>query len=166
MVWLGVHKELTREHHGRRLGDLPLQPIVLSVLTEEETQEIHKITSAGGWFALRCKRTARLFKEADDQGTTLPYADIAALYDQGLWTIKRDVQTWEKQQGQHLPHRGFVHESASPRLIRPKSWKASCKASKFRKPLDCIIIMCTTWNAITRGTMRSKWRWGSPMISI
>lgn len=110
MVWLGVPKDLPREYHGRRLGDLPLQPIVLSVLTEEEVQDIHQITSAEGWFALRCKRTARLFQEADAQGTTLPYADIAALYGQGLWTIKRDVQYWEKQHGEQLPHRGRVHE--------------------------------------------------------
>ena len=110
MVWLGVPTDLPREYHGKRLGDLPLQPIVLSVLTEADVQELQAADAPTKRLALRCRRTARLFQEAATQGATLPYADVAALYGLDLWAINHDVQTWEKQTGEHLPHRGRVHE--------------------------------------------------------
>src|SRR4030042_7025926 len=40
MVWLGVPIDLPREYHGRRIGDLPLQPIVLSLLPEEDVSDL------------------------------------------------------------------------------------------------------------------------------
>jgi hypothetical protein len=76
MVWLGVPVDLPREYHGRRLGELPLQPIVLSVLTEEDVRELQAARRPAERLALRCKRTARLFQEAYAHGTTLPYADL------------------------------------------------------------------------------------------
>lgn len=109
MVWLGVPLALPRENIGRPMRDLALQPIVLTVLTEEDVQEL---MVAKGWkeqLALRCKRTARLFQEAAAQGTTLPYADVAALYGLGLQAVKGDVDRWEAQHNEHLPHRGRVH---------------------------------------------------------
>lgn len=110
MVWLGVPTDLPREYHGKRLGDLPLQPIVLSVLTEDDVHLLQAADDQPKRLALRCQRTARVFQEAAAQGTTLPYADIAALYGLDLSTIKYDVRTWEKQHAEHLPHRGRVHE--------------------------------------------------------
>jgi hypothetical protein len=110
MVWLGVPLDLPREYHGQRLGDLPLQPIVLSILTEQDVAELQAADHQTKRLALRCRRTARLFQEAAAQGTTLPYADVAALYGLDLSIIKQDVRTWEQQQGEHLPHRGRVHE--------------------------------------------------------
>jgi len=110
MVWLGVPAALPREKLGKPMRDLPLKPIVLTVLTEEDVQEL---MVAKGWkeqLALRCKRTARLFQEAAAQGTTLPYADVAALYGLGLQAVKGDVDRWEAQHNEHLPHRGRVHE--------------------------------------------------------
>lgn len=110
MVWLGVPLDLPREYHGRRLGELPLKPIVLSVLTEEDVQELQAARSPAERLALRCKRTARLFQEAYAQGTTLPYADVAALYALDLAAVRGDVERWQQQAGEHLPHRGRVHE--------------------------------------------------------
>lgn len=110
MVWLAVPNDLPREYHGKRLGDLPLQPIVLSILTEEDVKELQAADTASKRLTLRCHRTARLFQEAAAQGTTLPYADLAALYTMNLSVIKRDVDKWEEQRQEHLPHRGRVHE--------------------------------------------------------
>jgi len=110
MVWLAVPKDLPREYHGKRLGDLPLKPIVLSVLTEEDVKELQMANDAASRLKLRCRRTARLFQEADAQGATLPYADIAALYAMDLSVVKQDVVQWERQNQKHLPHRGRVHE--------------------------------------------------------
>lgn len=109
MVWLGVPQDLPREYHGRRLGDLPLQPIVLSVLTEEDVQELQTADCPAKRLALRCKRIARLFQEAAAQGATLAYADVAALYGLDLAVVQHDVRAWEGQHGEHLPHRGRVH---------------------------------------------------------
>lgn len=110
MVWLGVPLDLPREYQGRRLGDLPLQPIVLSILTESDIADLQQARTLQDRLQLRCQRTARLFQEAKAQGTTLPYADLAALYLSDTHLIKFDVQSWEEQQGEHLPHRGRVHE--------------------------------------------------------
>ncbi len=110
MVWLAVPKDLPREYHGKRLADLPLKPIVLSVLTEEDVKELQTANDAASRLKLRCRRTARLFQEADAQGATLPYADIAALYAMDLSVVKHDVVQWEQQNQKHLPHRGRVHE--------------------------------------------------------
>lgn len=110
MVWLGVPVDLPREYHGKRLGDLPLQPIVLSILTEDDVTQLQQADTSQARLALRCRRTARLFQEAAAQGTTLPYADVAALYGMDLQPVANDVRRWEKQQGEHLPHRGRIHE--------------------------------------------------------
>lgn len=109
MVWLGVPVDLPREYHGKRLGSLPLQPIVLSILTEEDVTELQKADTLKARLALRCKRTARLFHEAAAQGTTLPYADVAALYGLDLQPVANDVHRWEQQTGELLPHRGRIH---------------------------------------------------------
>ncbi len=109
MVWLGVPLDLPREYQGKRLGEVPLKPIVLSLLTEEEVRDLQVTRTPAERLALRCKRTARLFQEAQAQGTSLPYADIAALYVADLSVIKHDVDQWEEQHQEHLPHRGRVH---------------------------------------------------------
>ncbi len=109
MAWLAVPVDLPREYQGKRLGDLPLQPIVLSILTESEIAELQQAHTPQARLELRCKRTARLFQEAKAQGTTLPYADVAALYFSDLQLIHHDVQTWEEQHEEHLPHRGRIH---------------------------------------------------------
>jgi hypothetical protein len=109
MVWLGVPLDLPREYHGKPLGTLPLQPIVLSILTPEDVQALQRARNVQDYFALRCQRSARLLQEAQAQGTTLPYADIAALYLTGLTLVKKDVDRWEAAHDQHLPHRGRVH---------------------------------------------------------
>jgi len=110
MVWLGVPIDLPREYHGKRIGDLPLKPIVLSILTEEDVRDLQAARTLQQRLELRCKRTARLFHEAQAQGASIPYADIAALYITDLQVIHRDVHQWEEQHQEHLPHRGRVHE--------------------------------------------------------
>ena len=55
MVWLAVPHDLPREYHGKRLGDLPLQPIVLSVLTEEDVKELQAADTASKRLAA-CRR--------------------------------------------------------------------------------------------------------------
>jgi hypothetical protein len=110
MVWLGVPTDLPREYQGRRLGSIPLQPIVLTLLTEDDVQELQTAHTPDAWKALRYKRTARLFHEAAAQGTSLAYADVAALYGLDLSAVAHDVKEHETENGDHLPHRGRVHD--------------------------------------------------------
>lgn len=110
MIWLGVPVDLPREYHGKRLGDLALQPIVLSILTEEDISELQKARTPQDRLTLRCKRTARLFQEAAAQGTTLPYVDVAALCGLSMHQVANDVHRWENQTCQQLPYRGRIHE--------------------------------------------------------
>jgi hypothetical protein len=111
MVWLGVPVDLPREYHGQRMGDLPMQPIVLSVLTEEDVRDYQQAKNLKERLALRYKRTARLFLEAMAQGTTLAYADVAAFYGLHLEAIQKGVERWEQETGERPPHRGKVHET-------------------------------------------------------
>lgn len=109
MVWLGVPVELPREYHGKRLGDLPLKPIVLSVLTEQDVQLLQAAKTSTDWLNLRCQRVTRLFQEAYAQGVTLPYADVAALCSLSLSVLEKDVERAEAATGTPLPHRGRIH---------------------------------------------------------
>lgn len=110
MVWLGVPKELPRHHIGKRLRDLPLQPILLTVLTQEDVDAYIRAQDSEEHLALRQQRIARMFKEADAQGTTLPYADPAAIFGLGEGVVMGDVHRWQEEQGESLPHRGRVHD--------------------------------------------------------
>ncbi len=110
LVWLGVPVDLPREKIGQPMRDLPLKPIVLTVLTAQDVQELMAAKGRQDLLALRCKRTARLFQEAKAQDTSLPYPDVGALYGLSLDVVKGDVDRWQAAHGDHLPHRGRVHE--------------------------------------------------------
>jgi len=109
IVWLAVPIDLPREYQGRRLGDLPLQPIILTLLTEDDVHKLQTAKGAAERLALRCQRIARLFQEAEAQGTTLAYADVAALYHLDLGVVYHDVHAYETQTQEPLPHRGRIH---------------------------------------------------------
>jgi hypothetical protein len=109
MVWLGVPVDLPREYHGKRLGDLPLQPIVLSILTEEDVTQLQQADTFQARLALRCRRTARLFQEAAAQARPCSmrmWPPCTGWFAAGC----RRVRRWEKQQGGHLPT-ARVHEN-------------------------------------------------------
>ena len=110
MVWLGVPKELPRRQIGKRLRDLPLKPILLTVLTQEDVEAYIHAQGSEELLALRQQRIARMIKEADAQGITLPYADPAAILGLSRSTVKQDVHRWQEEQGEKLPHRGRVHD--------------------------------------------------------
>ena len=110
MVWLGVPKELPRHQIGKRLCDLPLKPILLTVLTQEDVDAHIRARGREEHLALRRQRIARMFKEADAQGVTLPYADPAAILGLGRSPVMQDVHRWQEEQGELLPHRGRVHD--------------------------------------------------------
>lgn len=110
MVWMGVPKDLPRNQIGQRLRDLPLKPILLTVLTEDDINDHIAARGRDGYLAMRRRRTARMFDEADMQGTTLPYTDVAAFFGLSEDIVGRDVHRWQKEREKVLPHRGRVHD--------------------------------------------------------
>jgi hypothetical protein len=110
MVWVGVPKELPRRQIGRRLRDLPLRPILLTVLTQEDVDAYIRAQGGEELLALRRQRIARMIKEASAQGITLPYADPAAILGLSDSVVKQDAHRWQEEQGESLPHRGRVHD--------------------------------------------------------
>jgi hypothetical protein len=110
MVWLGVPVDLPRNEIGKPLRNVSLKPIILTILTEEDVLDLMAAEGREGYRALRRKRVARLFREAKAQGAILPYSDLAALLGVSTATIRRDVQEWEAEHGEKLPHRGRVHD--------------------------------------------------------
>lgn len=110
MVWLGVSKELSRHQIGKRLRDHPLKPILLTVLTQEDVEAYINAQGEEEYRDLRRERIARMIKEADSQGVTLPYADPAAILGLGDSMVMRDVHRWQEEHDELLPHRGRVHD--------------------------------------------------------
>ena len=110
MVWMGVPKDLPRNQIGQRLRDLPLEPILLTVLTKDDIDDHIVARGRDGYLTLRRRRTARMFEEADTQGTTLPYTDPAAFFGLSENMVERDVHRWQKEHEKVLPHRGRVHD--------------------------------------------------------
>lgn len=110
MVWMGVPKDLPRNQIGQRLRDLPLKPILLTVLTKDDIDDHIDARGRDGYLTLRRQRAARMFEEADRQGTTLPYTDPAAFFGLSESMVKRDVHRWQEEQEGTLPHRGRVHD--------------------------------------------------------
>jgi hypothetical protein len=83
IVWLGVPAELARNQIGKALRELPLKPIVLTILTEQDVLDLIAARERGDLRVLRRRRVARLFREAKVQGAVLPYSDLAALFAPG-----------------------------------------------------------------------------------
>lgn len=110
MVWLGIPKELPRHLIGQRMRDLPLQPIALTVLTEEDVEAYIQARGGEEHQILRRQRVVRMFQEADAQGVTLPYADPAAIFGLSAEMVAKDVHTWQTEHAEPLPHRGRVHD--------------------------------------------------------
>lgn len=110
MVWMGVPKDLPRNQIGQRLRDLPLKPILLTVLTKDDIDDHIDARGRDRYLTLRRQRAARMFEEADRQGTTLPYTDPAAFFGLSESMVKRDVHRWQEEQEGTLPHRGRVHD--------------------------------------------------------
>lgn len=113
MVWLALPVDLDRSEMGRPLGDMSLQPIVLTILTEEDIEAQAKARGATAHRRLRGERIARLLKEAEAQGTTLPFGDLAAFFCMSPSGIAKAAHQWEEEHGQKLPHRGRVHDTGS-----------------------------------------------------
>ena len=110
MVWMGVPKDLPRNQIGQRLRDLPLKPILLTVLTKKDVDDHIAARGRDGYLTLRRQRVARMFEEADTQETTLPYTDPAAFFGLSESMVERDVHRWQEEQEEVLPHRGRVHD--------------------------------------------------------
>lgn len=110
MVWLGVPKDLPRNQIGKRLCDMPLKPILLTVLTQKDIDDYIKAQSKEEYVALRRQRIVRMLKEAIAQETTLPYADPTAIFGLSESMVTRDAHCWQEEQDELLPHRGRVHD--------------------------------------------------------
>ncbi len=110
MAWLGVPKDLPRNQIGKRLRDIPLKPILLTVLTQKDVDDYIKAQSKKEHMTLRRQRIVRMLKEAMAQETTLPYADPAAIFGLGKSMVPRDAHCWQEEQDELLPHRGRIHD--------------------------------------------------------
>ena len=110
MVWLGIPKELPRHLIGQRMRDLPLQSIVLTVLTQDDVQAYIQAQGGEEHQNLRRQRVVRMFQEADAQGVTLPFADPAAFFGLSASMVASDVHVWQAEHAELLPHRGRLHD--------------------------------------------------------
>lgn len=142
MVWMGVPKDLPRNQIGQRLRDLPLKPILLTVLTEDDINDHIAARGRDGYLAMRRRRTARMFDEADMQETTLPYTDVAAFFGLSEDIVGRDVQSLAEgtREGTASPRTGSRYgadhqpQGADHRTHSARSSDSRCGAGT--RPLD------------------------------
>ncbi len=73
----------------------------LTLVDEEDSDVFRRY----GLMELRRRRILRLVREAEEQGCTLSYGDLAKILLTSVATLKRDVAVLEKR-GEYLPLRG------------------------------------------------------------
>jgi len=108
MLWLAVAHD-GHKHANRRMRDLPLVPVILDLVTDDELQAL---AQGQPYLQARRARVIRLLRQALDQGGVLAETDLSALLLSSLSCISEDIRHLQ-QQGQTLPYRGTVQDVGS-----------------------------------------------------
>lgn len=125
MLWFAVAKDET-VGYGKSMKKLRLQPVVLSVITHEDIQNM-----ANGLpiREVRKNAVARMLLNADEQDGTLAESDLALIYSCINDTISKYIIEYEREHDMVLPRRGTVHD-----LGRSVSHKSDiCRKSVVEK---------------------------------
>ena len=106
MAWPAVPIE-ERPKRGQRIQDIPMKLVVLTFLSDEDTQSI-----ANGFRSkeLRIRRMVRWVDEAFDQGALLSQLDLAILLNVCDAVVSSYVMDYQRTSGRLLPTRGNIHD--------------------------------------------------------
>lgn len=105
VLWLAVAHD-GHKHAHQAMRDVPLVPVVLDLVTDDELQAL---AQGQPYLQTRHQRVMRLLQQAFAQGGLLAEADLSALLLSSLSCISADIRQLQ-QAGQHLPYRGTIQD--------------------------------------------------------
>jgi len=110
LVWMAVQKEYRHKGYGTHLYDMPMKPVVLTFLTEDDLLQHTQTKDRGQRLALLRDRMARMLKESQEQAGPLAQSDLAAFFSFSPAMISKHLSKWQQEKGEILPYRGTVHD--------------------------------------------------------
>ena len=106
MSWPAVPIE-ERPKRGQRIQDIPMKLVVLTFLSDEDTEMIRNGFRSR---ELRIRRMVRWVDEAFDQGALLSQLDLAVLLNVCDAVVSDYVNDYQRSSGRLLPTRGNIHD--------------------------------------------------------
>lgn len=110
LVWMAVEKEHRNTGYGTCLYDMPMKPVVLTFLTEDDVKKQMQTKGRAQRLELLRDRMARMLKEAQEQVGPLAQSDLAAFFSLSPSMISNHLKKWQQQKDEILPYRGTVHD--------------------------------------------------------
>jgi hypothetical protein len=104
MVWL-ARSDKDKQGYGKKSADTEAKRVMLSLVTEEDTDTLAK---EGKIKQIKDKRMVRLIKEAKQQGVVLSLADLSAIMLLATATLSKRTRNYQKETGKLLPTAGNV----------------------------------------------------------
>jgi predicted DNA-binding protein (UPF0251 family) len=98
---------VNQKRAGKRMEDTQLVPVVLTLITPEELQQL---AAGGSTRQLRPQVLARLLKEAHAQGGVLSASDLASFWCQAPGTVCGLIRQYEREQDELLPTAGAIFD--------------------------------------------------------
>jgi hypothetical protein len=106
VLWMAVAHD-GRKHAYKAMKDIPLVPVILDLVTDEDLQAL----AQGEPFPnLRRRRHARLLDQALAQGGVLAQTDLAALTLTSGQQVGTDIARVQQAERRSLPYRGTVQD--------------------------------------------------------
>lgn len=104
-LWLAVSHD-GHKHAHQLMRDMPLVPVVLDLVTDDELQTLAQGQS---YAQTRRQRIMRLLRQAFAQGGVLAETDLSALLLSSVSSISEEIRRLQAA-GQSLPYRGTVQD--------------------------------------------------------
>jgi hypothetical protein len=106
VLWMAVAHD-GRKHAYEAMKDIPLVPVILDLVTDEDLQAL---AQGETFLNLRRRRHARLLDQALAQGGVLAQTDLAALTLTSECRVGSDIVQVQQAEGRPLPYRGSVQD--------------------------------------------------------
>ncbi len=115
VMWPAVEEN---EHgsYGKSMENTKVKPVFLDLIHADDIEARIKGDKAK---QIKINATARVFKQAKEQGGVLTAVDVATMLKLSPGTIGRYVKEWETEKGEYLPRRGVIHD-LGPTLTHKK----------------------------------------------
>ena len=106
MIWYAVVED-EKPSYAKRITDTRLVPVVLTIVSEEDIEEMKKGTK---WSEIKKRVSIRLHNETKDQRGVLSEFDTSAILKISPSNISKYILQYEKETGNIVPRRGTVHD--------------------------------------------------------
>jgi hypothetical protein len=109
LLWMAVACD-GRKHTHAPMHELPLVPVVLDVLHDDD---FRALAEGRPWPEVRRGRWGRLLRQVHAQGAVLAQSDLAALTLVSRSRVRDDLRAIYAESGELLPYRGSVQDTGA-----------------------------------------------------